>query len=62
MLKPNLISGKMIFDAGLLGCDSSGLATKLGNGAIPGTSGNPVKSLKQTSNPVFSLVRLAFPR
>jgi hypothetical protein len=38
------MSGKIIFPAPapLLGWES----TKLGNGAIPGTSGNPEKSLK----------------
>ena len=44
-----LISGKTIFPVAdpRLGCTSDGLVTKLGNGAIPGTSGNPVKSLEQ---------------
>ena len=36
----------------LLGCESDRLVTKLGNGAIPPTSGNPAKSLKQKTNVV----------
>ena len=44
----HLTSGNMIFpvEAPLLGCVSDRLVTKLGNGAIPPTSGNPGKSLK----------------
>jgi hypothetical protein len=46
------MSGKIIFAIPefRMGWLSVGLVTKLGNGAIPATSGNPEKSLKIAVN------------